>query len=86
MEWWSGNGGDERRKRMRMENMVEDMMMMGVGGEGISAVKVMTDEQIEILREQISVYATICEKLVEMHNSMTASATHESISLPALPG
>lgn len=69
-----------------MEKVMEDMMTMGFGGDGV-AVKVMTDEQIEILREQISVYATICEKLVEMHNSMTAIATRQSTSLSsALPG
>ncbi|KAA8547595.1 hypothetical protein F0562_004024 [Nyssa sinensis] len=35
-------------------------------------VKVMTDEQMEILRKQIAVYATICEELVEMHKSLTS--------------
>ncbi|KAI4317040.1 hypothetical protein L6164_024951 [Bauhinia variegata] len=35
-------------------------------------VKVMTDEQMEVLRQQISVYATICEQLVEMHKAITA--------------
>ncbi|KAL2905980.1 WUSCHEL-related homeobox 8 [Bienertia sinuspersici] len=35
-------------------------------------VKVMTDEQLEILRTQIAVYATICEQLVEMHKAITA--------------
>ncbi|KAF6154358.1 hypothetical protein GIB67_026814 [Kingdonia uniflora] len=38
---------------------------------GVLYVKVMTDEQMEILRRQISVYATICEQLVEMHKSIT---------------
>ncbi|CAN6463887.1 unnamed protein product [Victoria cruziana] len=32
----------------------------------------MTDEQMELLRRQISVYATICEQLVEMHKAITA--------------
>ncbi|PSS29968.1 WUSCHEL-related homeobox like [Actinidia chinensis var. chinensis] len=35
-------------------------------------VKVMTDEQMEILRKQIVAYATICEQLVEMHKSLTS--------------
>ncbi|KAB1208362.1 WUSCHEL-related homeobox 13 [Morella rubra] len=35
-------------------------------------VKVMTDEQLETLRKQIAVYATICEQLVEMHKNLTA--------------
>ncbi|GMH24534.1 hypothetical protein Nepgr_026377 [Nepenthes gracilis] len=48
------------------------------GGNGAAAVggvlyvKVMTDEQLEILRTQIAVYATICEQLVEMHKAITA--------------
>ncbi|XP_024025790.1 WUSCHEL-related homeobox 13 isoform X2 [Morus notabilis] len=35
-------------------------------------VKVMTDEQLETLRKQISVYATICEQLVQMHKNLTS--------------
>lgn len=42
------------------------------GGEGLGYVKVMTDEQMEVLRKQISIYATICEQLVEMHRALTA--------------
>ncbi|OAY62987.1 WUSCHEL-related homeobox 8-like [Ananas comosus] len=53
----------------------------GGGGGGVEAegivegglyVKVMTDEQMEVLRKQISIYATICEQLVEMHKAITA--------------
>ncbi|CAL9092728.1 unnamed protein product [Musa textilis] len=36
------------------------------------AAQVMTDEQMELLRRQISAYATICERLVEMHRAVTA--------------
>ncbi|KNA05971.1 hypothetical protein SOVF_185410 [Spinacia oleracea] len=44
-----------------------------IGGiNGVLYVKVMTDEQLEILRTQIAVYATICEQLVEMHKAITA--------------
>ncbi|KAH0718280.1 hypothetical protein KY285_014311 [Solanum tuberosum] len=35
-------------------------------------VKVMTDEQMEVLRKQIAVYATICEQLVDLHKSMAS--------------
>lgn len=35
-------------------------------------VKVMTDEQLETLRKQIAVYATICEQLIEMHKTLSA--------------
>lgn len=34
--------------------------------------QVMTDEQLETLRRQISVYATICQQLVEMHKAIMA--------------
>ena len=44
--------------------------------EGVAAaglyVKVMTDEQMELLRRQISVYTAICEKLVQMHKAISA--------------
>lgn len=43
-----------------------------LGIDGVLYVKVMTDEQLEILRTQIAVYATICEQLVEMHKAVTA--------------
>ncbi|XP_021714114.1 WUSCHEL-related homeobox 8-like [Chenopodium quinoa] len=42
------------------------------GINGVLYVKVMTDEQLEILRTQIAVYATICEQLVDMHKAITA--------------
>ncbi|XP_071693753.1 WUSCHEL-related homeobox 8-like isoform X2 [Rutidosis leptorrhynchoides] len=35
-------------------------------------VKVMTDEQMEVLRKQIAIYATICEQLVDLHKSLTS--------------
>ena len=43
------------------------------GGEEVLGgyVKVMTDEQMEVLRKQISIYATICEQLVDMHRTLT---------------
>jgi hypothetical protein len=31
----------------------------------------MIDKQMEVLRKQISIYATICEQLVEMHRILT---------------
>ncbi|XP_068645683.1 WUSCHEL-related homeobox 8-like [Aristolochia californica] len=46
--------------------------------ESVLYVKVMTDEQMEVLRRQISVYATICEQLVEMHKAVTTQ--QDSIS------
>lgn len=34
-------------------------------------VKVMTDEQLELLRQQISVYTAISDQLIQMHKSIT---------------
>ncbi|KAJ0440211.1 putative transcription factor homeobox-WOX family [Helianthus annuus] len=36
-------------------------------------VKVMTDEQMEVLRKQIAIYATICQQLVDLHKSLTSN-------------
>lgn len=54
-----------------------------VEGEGILCVKVMTDEQMEVLRRQIAVYGTICEQLVEMHKVVTTH--HDSLAGPSFP-
>ncbi|GMQ08508.1 hypothetical protein CsSME_00052203 [Camellia sinensis var. sinensis] len=35
-------------------------------------VKVMTNEQLEILRKQIATYATICDQLIQMHKSLSS--------------
>ncbi|MCL7050514.1 hypothetical protein MKW94_003788 [Papaver nudicaule] len=59
MEWGKPDE-QEQHQQVQEEN-----------GGGIY-VKVMTDEQIEDLRKQISVYATICEQLVQMHKAITA--------------
>jgi hypothetical protein len=54
----------------------------GGAGEALGYVKVMTDEQMEVLRKQISIYATICEQLVEMHRALTAH--QDSIAGPSV--
>lgn len=56
---------------MMMQHQQEEDNNGGVGGE--LYVKVMTDEQMEILRKQIAAYATICEQLVDMHKSLTSN-------------
>lgn len=48
---------------------------------GALYVKVMTDDQLETLRKQIAVYATICEQLVEMHKTLTAHHDLTGLSL-----
>lgn len=65
---------------MEWDNVSEAQQETQRGGEndnnnavnGVMYVKVMTDEQLETLRKQIAVYATICEQLVEMHKSLSA--------------
>jgi hypothetical protein len=58
----------------------------GGGGEGLGGyVKVMTDEQMEVLRKQISIYATICEQLVEMHRTLTEHQDSIAGRSPHLP-
>ncbi|KAF5932013.1 hypothetical protein HYC85_028184 [Camellia sinensis] len=42
-------------------------------------VKVMTNEQLEILRKQIATYATICDQLVQMHKSLSS---HSDLTVP----
>ncbi|KAK4409531.1 WUSCHEL-related homeobox 8 [Sesamum angolense] len=44
----------------------------GGGGGGGGFVKVMTDEQMEVLRKQIAAYAAICEQLVDLHKSLSS--------------
>ncbi|KAL1336738.1 hypothetical protein HN51_031136 [Arachis hypogaea] len=54
-----------------------------IAGE-IMYVKVMTDEQLETLRKQIAVYATICEKLIEMHKTLSAQQDLAGIRLGSM--
>ena len=58
MEW------QKQVQRWQQQNGSENGEMM--------YVKVMTDEQLETLRKQIAVYATICEQLIEMHRTLSA--------------
>ncbi|KAK4490460.1 hypothetical protein RD792_001137 [Penstemon davidsonii] len=53
----------------------------GGGGGGGMFVKVMTDEQMEVLRKQIAVYATICEQLVDLHKSLTSQNDFSGVRL-----
>nr|ASV45879.1 WUSCHEL-related homeobox 10 [Broussonetia papyrifera] len=53
-------------------------------GLGLMYVKVMTDEQMELLRRQISVYATICEKLADMFNSFSSQHDLAGMKLGSL--
>ncbi|XP_039000925.1 WUSCHEL-related homeobox 13-like [Hibiscus syriacus] len=65
MEW----EGEERHQENQTQR---DIVNVNVNNGGVMYVKVMTDEQLETLRNQIAVYASICEQLVEMHKNLTA--------------
>ncbi|KAL4376984.1 hypothetical protein GQ457_02G013100 [Hibiscus cannabinus] len=58
--------------QQQQENQREENGNLSVNNGGVMYVKVMTDEQLETLRKQIAVYASICEQLVEMHKNLTA--------------
>ncbi|CAL9194885.1 unnamed protein product [Musa hybrid cultivar] len=67
-EWvWASGGNGERN-----DGGEGSGGGVGVAVERVLFVKVMTDEQMEILRSQIAVYATISEQLIEMHKIITA--------------
>nr|GFA88457.1 WUSCHEL-related homeobox 8 [Tanacetum cinerariifolium] len=51
--------------------MEHDDLNNNNSGNGM-LVNVMTDEQIEVLRKQIAIYAIISEQLVDLHNSLTS--------------
>ncbi|RWW59949.1 hypothetical protein BHE74_00033083, partial [Ensete ventricosum] len=84
MQWEkaSGGGGDDERNDDVREGRGGGGGEAGAEGEGVGegilCVKVMTDEQMEVLRRQIAIYSTICEKLVEMHKAITAH--HDSLA------
>ncbi|KAL6011962.1 hypothetical protein ACLOJK_002429 [Asimina triloba] len=69
MEWEQQQQQQQQQQEQQQEQQQQN---------GVMYVKVMTDEQMELLRRQISVYATICEQLVEMHKAITAQ--QDSIS------
>lgn len=59
-------------KQQQQQQQQEELMNGNANVNGGMFVKVMTDEQMEILRKQIAAYATICEQLVDMHKSLTS--------------
>ncbi|XP_024020122.1 WUSCHEL-related homeobox 8 [Morus notabilis] len=76
----------QNHQRLQKEEE-EKLIVNGVSpkeGLGLMYVKVMTDEQMELLRRQISVYATICDKLAEMFNSVTSQHDFSGLKLGSL--
>ncbi|KAE8703848.1 WUSCHEL-related homeobox 13 [Hibiscus syriacus] len=78
MEW----EGEERHQENQTQR---DIVNVNVNNGGVMYVKVMTDEQLETLRNQIAVYASICEQLVEMHKNLTAQQDLAGLSLILSP-
>ncbi|XP_057424335.1 WUSCHEL-related homeobox 13-like [Lotus japonicus] len=60
----------EWKDQLQMWQQQNGNVNVGVQRE-MMYVKVMTDEQLETLRKQIAVYATICEQLIEMHRTFS---------------
>lgn len=63
---------EEEKARKKMQQQQQQQQEQEQQQQGGLYVKVMTDEQLEVLRKQISVYATICEELVKLHKALTA--------------
>lgn len=61
----------EWQKQLMQQQQQQRWFPNGNNGE-MMYVKVMTDEQLETLRKQIAVYASICEQLIEMHKTLSA--------------
>ena len=83
MEW------DNNHQQQPNNHNSSNLQGIDVSGGGSSSggmyVKVMTDEQLETLRKQIAIYATICERLVEMHKTLTSQQDLAGLfSLPFL--
>ncbi|KAK3224285.1 hypothetical protein Dsin_011310 [Dipteronia sinensis] len=77
MEWdnqesLENHNQNHNRNQLRENNSNGNGSGGGGGVNGVMYMKVMTDEQLETLRKQIAIYATICEQLVEMHKSFSA--------------
>ncbi|KAJ7944049.1 WUSCHEL-related homeobox like [Quillaja saponaria] len=74
----------EKQQQLHQREELRGGNVNGNGGGGLMYVKVMTDEQLETLRKQISVYASICEQLVEMHKTLSAHQDLAGVRLGSL--
>ena len=77
MEW-----DNQQQPSNNPSSNLQGIDVNGGSGSGGMYVKVMTDEQLETLRKQIAIYATICERLVEMHKTLTSQQDLAAGSLP----
>ncbi|KAJ8764179.1 hypothetical protein K2173_005104 [Erythroxylum novogranatense] len=84
MEW---DNNQEHHQQQQLPDNQRDSRNASIsvnGNGGMLYVKVMTDEQLETLRKQIAIYATICEQLVEMHKTLSAQQDFAGGRLGAL--
>ncbi|KAK3023408.1 hypothetical protein RJ639_042796 [Escallonia herrerae] len=63
---------DWDQQQQQQQQQQEEVISNNTHNGGGMFVKVMTDEQLEVLRKQIAVYGTICEQLVDLHKSLTS--------------
>ncbi|MED6164113.1 hypothetical protein PIB30_086600 [Stylosanthes scabra] len=70
-------------QKQQQQNQNQNQQRNLIVGE-MTYVKVMTDEQLETLRKQIAVYATICEKLIEMHKTLSAQQDLAGVRLGSM--
>ncbi|KAJ4866912.1 WUSCHEL-related homeobox 13 [Raphanus sativus] len=84
MEW--DNNQQQQPNNHNNSSNLQGIDVSGGGGSssGGMYVKVMTDEQLETLRKQIAIYATICERLVEMHKTLTSHQDLAGVRLGGL--
>lgn len=65
MEWQNFQEKQREEEEMRVETELGQFQTGGL------FVKVMTDEQMELLRKQIAVYTMLCEQLAQMHKAFS---------------
>ncbi|CAL0300462.1 unnamed protein product [Lupinus luteus] len=60
-----------------VKKQLQSLQQKNGNNEEMMYMKVMTDEQLETLRKQISVYATISHQLIQMHSTLS---THHDLT------
>ncbi|KAL0726072.1 hypothetical protein Bca4012_022165 [Brassica carinata] len=81
MEW---DNNQQQQPNNHTSSNLQGIDVSGGSSSGGMYVKVMTDEQLETLRKQIAIYATICERLVEMHKTLTSQQDLAGVRLGGL--
>ncbi|PIA46722.1 hypothetical protein AQUCO_01500334v1 [Aquilegia coerulea] len=74
MEWKKEEEEEEKRKQTQL------LQVENTNNTSMLYMKVMTDEQMELLQKQICIYSTISQQLVEMYKSISSQHHHLSIS------